>query len=150
MEKLKSDTKDRELLVSRTIDAPVDLVWEMWTDPKHITQWWGPDGFTSTIQKMDVRPGGKWNLVLHGPDGTDYINNIIFTEVKKNEKLVFEHVSDPRHFTEVKFEEQGDKTLITWHMIFETVEQFREVVRKHNADAGLKQNMDKLIRYLKR
>lgn len=72
MENKKSSTQDREIILSRKLNAPIELVWEVWTKPEHIANWWGPDGFTNTINIMDVVNGGEWNLVMHGPDGTDY------------------------------------------------------------------------------
>ena len=76
-----ADTSEREILLSRVFDAPRNLVWEAWTDPRQVAQWWGPNGFTTTIEVMDVRPGGHWRHVMHGPDGTDYPNDIVFLEV---------------------------------------------------------------------
>ena len=148
MENKKNDTKDREIRLSRTLNAPVDLVWEMWTDPEHIANWWGPDGFTNTIGTMDIRPGGQWNLVMHGPDGRDYDNKSIFTEVVKHKKLVFEHVSEPRSRTTVEFEAKGEQTLLTWQMVFESAEVFLKVVKEHGAIEGMKQNVGKLEKYL--
>jgi len=72
---------DREIVTTRVVDAPRELVFRAWTEPEHVGQWWGPNGFTSTIQEMDVRPGGVWRLVMHGPDGTDYPNESIYLEV---------------------------------------------------------------------
>ena len=69
---MENNTKDRELLISRTLNAPIDLVWEVWTKPEHIANWWGPNGFTNTITKMEVTPGGEWDLVMHGPDAVSY------------------------------------------------------------------------------
>lgn len=66
------NTDTRELLIKRTLNAPIELVWEVWTKPEHIAQWWGPTGFTNTITKMDMVAGGEWVLTMHGPDGTDY------------------------------------------------------------------------------
>ncbi len=89
-----NDTKDRELLLTRTLNAPVALVWEVFTNAEHIANWWGPNGFANTITVMDVRPGGQWNLVMHGPDGTDYKNRSIFKEVILHKKIVFlKHVA---------------------------------------------------------
>jgi len=144
----KSNTHDRELLLTRVIDAPVALLWEVWTKPEHIANWWGPDGFTNTISKMDIKPGGEWNLVMHGPDGTDYTNKSIFKEVVLHKKLVYDHVSGPKFTASIQFEEQGDKTLLTWHMLFESHEQFVQVVKTFKADEGLKQNIEKLNLYL--
>src|SRR5882757_8916496 len=103
MESKKSNTADRELMLSRKLNAPIELVWEVWTKPEHIVNWWGPDGFTNTIHTMDVSPGGEWNLVMHGPDGTDYKNKSIFKEVIKYKKLVYEHFA-PNFIATVEFE----------------------------------------------
>jgi uncharacterized protein YndB with AHSA1/START domain len=148
MENRKSSTHDREIFISRKLNAPVDLVWEVWTNPEHIVNWWGPDGFTNTINAMDVVPGGEWDLVMHGPDGTDYKNKSIFKEIIPYKKIVYAHVSGPRFIATINFEEQGEQTLISWHMLFETAEEFIQVVKKFRADEGLKQNIEKLIVYL--
>ena len=66
----EAGTADREIVATRIYGAPRELVWRVWTDPKHIAQWWGPQGFTNTIREMDVRPGGAWRFTMHGPDGT--------------------------------------------------------------------------------
>jgi uncharacterized protein YndB with AHSA1/START domain len=148
MENLKSDTHDRELLLSRKINAPIELVWEVWTQPHHIAQWWGPNGFTNTITTMDVKPGGEWNLVMHGPDGTDYDNKSLFREVVLHKKIVYEHISYPHIIATITFEDEGEQTAINWHMLFDTAEDFIEVVKKHNAAEGQKQNIEKLNLYL--
>ena len=144
----KSNTADRELILTRTLNAPVELIWEMWTNPEHIANWWGPNGFTNTITKMDIRPGGEWDLVMHGPDGTDFINNSVFREVIVNKKIVYEHTSAPHFISTIQFEEQGDKTNLRWHMVFESREEFIQVVKTFKADEGLKQNVEKLSAYL--
>ena len=148
MENQKSSMHDREITISRKLNAPVDLVWEAWINPEHIANWWGPDGFTNTITKMDVRPGGEWDLVMHGPDGTDYKNKSIFKEIIPFKKIVYEHVSAPKFITTVNFEDLGKQTLINWHMLFESAEQFIQVVKTFKADEGLKQNIEKLSAYL--
>jgi uncharacterized protein YndB with AHSA1/START domain len=148
MENKKSNTQDRELALSRTLNAPVALVWELWTNPEHIVNWWGPNGFTTTINTMDVVPGGEWNLVMHGPDGTDYQNESIFKEVVPHKKLVYEHVSYPRFVATIDFEEQGEQTFINWRMLFESAEEFIEVAKAHGVVEGMKQNVEKLEMYL--
>jgi len=150
MENVKNDTRDRELIITRKINAPVKLVWEVWTKPEHIANWWGPDGFTNTITKMEVRPGGIWELIMHGPDGTDYPNKSIFREVLPLEKIVYEHVSEPHILVTVTFEKQGKQTFIHWHMLFDSREEFIEVVKKYKADVGLRQNVEKMVTYLER
>jgi uncharacterized protein YndB with AHSA1/START domain len=148
MENKKNSTQGREIVISKKLNAPVELVWEAWTKPEHISQWWGPNGFTTTINTMDVTPGGEWNLIMHGPDGTDFKNKSIFKELIPFEKIVYEHVSSPRFVATIDFEKQGEQTLITWHMLFETAEEFIQTVKTFKADEGLKQNIEKLNRFL--
>lgn len=146
--KEKSSTADREIRIERMLNAPIELVWEVWTNPDHIKNWWGPNGFTNTISKMDVKQEGEWNLVMHGPDGTDYKNKSVFKEIVKHKKIVYEHVSGPNYLATIEFEEQGDKTFLRWHMLFPTKEAFIQVVKTFKADQGLKQNIDKLTAYV--
>jgi uncharacterized protein YndB with AHSA1/START domain len=148
MENKNSGTHDRELIITRMLNAPVELVWEVWTKPEHNAQWWGPDGFTNTIAKMDVTPGGEWDLVMHGPDGTDYENKSIFRVVEPLEKIVYEHISYPHFISIITFEAQGEQTFITWHMLFDSVEEFIKIVKTYWAGEGLKQNIEKLSRYV--
>src|ERR1700744_510889 len=115
-----NDMKGRSLMMTRLVNAPVKLVWEVFTNPYHIKNWWGPNGFTNTIDTMEVKPGGTWEFVMHGPDGTDYKNKSVFTEIVKEERIVYEHVSSPKHTTTISFTAEGKKTLITWHMLFES------------------------------
>jgi uncharacterized protein YndB with AHSA1/START domain len=147
--KTAEDTSGRELVVSRMLNAPRDLVYKVWTDPKHIAQWWGPDGFTNTIIEMDVRPGGISRLIMHGPNGVDYPNRIIYTEVIKPERLVYMHGSDidddPNQFeTTITFEAKGNKTLLTMRAVFVSVEEFQKVVREYGALEGNKQTLNRL------
>ena len=139
---------DTELVISRTLNAPVELVWEVWTNPEHIKNWWGPAGFTDTIFKMEVKTGGVWEHVMHGPDGTDYKNKSVFKEVEFHKKIVFEHVSGPKFRATITFTAEGNKTHLNWRMQFESAEQLRQVIEVFKADEGLKQNVIKLEGYL--
>lgn len=143
-----SDTQDRELIVTRTFNAPIDLVWEAWSKPEHICNWWGPDGFTCTISKMDFRTAGEWRLVLHSPDGTDFNNESIFREVIPFKKIIYEHISYPHIVATITFEARGDKTYLHWHMLFASHEDFVKVVKTYGADKGQKENVVKLSAYL--
>jgi uncharacterized glyoxalase superfamily protein PhnB/uncharacterized protein YndB with AHSA1/START domain len=144
----RDSTKDRELIITRLLNAPRELVWKVFTEPEHIKNWWGPTGFTNTIDKMEVRPEGIWEFVMHGPDGTDYKNKSIYKEVVKHERIVFEHVSGPKFTATMIFEAQGEKTFLTWHMLFQSKEEFIQTVKTFKADEGLKQNIEKLNKYL--
>ncbi|MFI5154502.1 MAG: SRPBCC family protein [Chitinophagales bacterium] len=148
MEKEKTSTEDRELRISRLLNAPIELVWKVWTDPDHIKQWWGPDGFSNTITKMEIRPSGEWDLVMHGPDGRDYKNKSVFKEILKHKKIVYEHVTGPKFLATIEFESRGKTTFLQWHMLFETKEEFIQTVKTFKADEGLKQNIEKLNNYL--
>jgi uncharacterized protein YndB with AHSA1/START domain len=156
MTEMKSDalsTADREIAATRVFDAPRDLVWNVWTDPDHIAHWWGPKGFTNTIHTMDVRPGGVWDFIMHGPDGVDYPNKVTYLEVKKPELLVYDHgeEGEPTYFrVTVTFEDFGGKTKLTMQMLFETAQQRNKVAEKYGAVEGLKQNMEKLGEYLEK
>lgn len=144
-------TSDREIAITRVFNAPRDLVFKVWTDPKHIAHWWGPKGFTNTIEKMDVRPGGVWQFVMHGPDGVNYPNKVVYLEVKKPERLVYNHGEEgkPNFFqVTVTFEDQGNKTKLSMQMLFSTAEERNDVAEKYGAVEGLKQNMDRLADYL--
>lgn len=143
-----SGTKNRELSIERLINAPRELVWKVWTEPEHIKNWWGPSGFTNTIFKMEVKPGGEWEFIMHGPDGTDYKNLHIYKEVVKSGRLVLSHETAPKFLMTVNFVEQGNKTLVKIHSLFESAEQLEQVIKVFKADVGMKQNVDKLEAYL--
>jgi len=145
-----NDVESRSLTISRLFNAPIELVWKAWTEPEHIKNWWGPNGFTNTIFKMDVKPGGEWDLIMHGPDGTDYKNKSVFKEIVKHKKIVYEHVSGPKFLATIEFESQNDKTFLKWHMLFETAEEFIRTIKTFKADEGLKQNIEKLQAYLEK
>lgn len=138
----------RELVITRLLNAPRELVWEVFTNPEHIKNWWGPNGFTNTIDKMEVKPGGMWEFVMHGPDGADFRNVHVFKELKKPERIVLEHTTNPKFVITATFAGQGDKTLLTWHMLFESEEQLKQVIETFKADIGAQQNVDKLEAYL--
>ena len=147
-----TDTSDREIVHSRLLNAPRELVYEAFTNPEHVAQWWGPNGFTNTIHEMDVRPGGVWRFIMHGPNGTDYPNRIVFTTVQPPELLVYEHGSDidddPHRFhVTTTFEDQDGKTLITLRLLCSSVEQCEER-KKFGAVEGGRQTLARLEEYL--
>ncbi|MGH6771211.1 MAG: SRPBCC family protein [Xanthobacteraceae bacterium] len=149
----QTGTADREIVLTRVYDAPRDLVWTAWTDPKHVVHWWGPNGFTNTIHEMDVRPGGVWRFIMHGPDGRDYKNRINFIEVKRPERLVYTHGGDddvePVNFhVTVTFEDQGGRTKVTLRSVFPTAEERDRVVKEYGAIEGGRQTLARLADYL--
>ncbi len=138
----------REIVKTRIFDAPRERVWQVWTEPKHVAQWWGPNGFTNTIHTMDVRPGGVWEFIMHGPDGTDFKNKIIFTEVVEPQRLAYEHVSGPKFRAMATFEARGDKTKLTMQMLFETAAEREKTATEFGAVKGLQQTLNRLGDYL--
>lgn len=138
----------RELSISRLIHAPIELVWEAWTQPEHIRQWWGPEGFSNTIHKMELKPGGEWEFVMHGPDGTDYRNKHIYLELHKPDRIVMKHVSFPPFTMTASFEARGPKTLVTLHSLFESDEQLAEVIKVFKADEGMVQHITRMDDYI--
>jgi uncharacterized protein YndB with AHSA1/START domain len=137
-------TEGRELTHTRLFAAPRALVWRLWTEAEHIVRWWGPRGFTTTIHEMNVRPGGTWRFIMHGPDGTDYANENIYDEVVAPERLSFQHVLPPHHFFTATFTVEGDQTRVRVHMLFPTVAEREHVVKQYGADEGMVQTLDRL------
>jgi len=132
----------RAIVVTRVFDAPRSLVFDAWTDAKHVGNWWGPRGFATTTHEMDVRPGGVWRLTMHGPDGVDYQNKITYLEVAKPERLVYDHGGAGARVT-VTFEDQAGKTRLTLRMVFRSAEARNAVVKMHDAIEGANQTLDR-------
>lgn len=145
---MENNNSDRTIAIERTFNAPIELVWEMWTNPDHIKNWWGPNGFSNTIYTMDMKVGGEWDLVMHGPDGTDYKNKSVFREIIHHRRIVYDHISGPKFTATVDFESRGNTTHIRWEMLFLSKKQLIEVVKEYNAAEGLKQNAERLDTYM--
>lgn len=143
------EPSSREIVLVREFDAPPELVFDAWTDPRHIVKWWGPDGFTNTTSSMEVRPGGEWIFVMHGPDGTDFDNRIVFLEVSRPARLVYAHGSsdpdDPSRFdVTVTFEDLGGRTRLTMRSLFATADARDFAVREFGAIEGGRQTLARL------
>lgn len=139
-----ADTSDREIVVTRVFDAPRALVFKAWTDPKHLAHWWGPNGFTLTTYELDFKPGGSWRSVMHGPDGRDYQNEVVYVEIAEPERLVYRHVSAPQFQMTVTFADDGGKTRLRAQMLFESAELRDRTIKAVGAVEGLKQTLGRL------
>lgn len=144
---------DCELITTRVLAAPPEVVFDVWTDPAHITHWWGPDGFTTTTHAMDLQPNGHWRFTMHGPDGRNYENRIEFIEVTRPSRLVYRHrdegeVEPVRFHVTVTFASLGKKTLLTMKMIFEDPGDLSRTEDAYGASEGLLQTLARLARYL--
>jgi uncharacterized protein YndB with AHSA1/START domain len=149
-----TNTADREIVITRVFDAPCELVWEAMVNPKHVVHWWGPNGFTATIEKMDVRVGGVWKHVMHGPEGTDYPNSSVFKEIVKPERIVYSHGGGKEggpgaHFVAIwTFEDLGEQTRLTIRGVFDSPADRDFVVKEYGAIEGGKQTLQRLADYL--
>jgi len=141
-------TADREIVATRVVDAPREHVFEMFTDRQHVARWWGPKGFTSTIDEMDVRPGGVWRFVMHGPDGIDYKNKIVYDEIARPERLVYTHTGGAQFQATATFTSYGEKTVLAMRMLFESSRERDRAVKKFGAIEGLSQTLDRLEAYV--
>lgn len=150
---------DREIIITRTFNAARQLVYEVWTDPKHIAQWFGPEGFTTRVTEMDLRPGGKWCYVMIAPDGTEYPSQGVFREVVPLERIVtsdefgegIEKVLDidlPQGMVvTTTFEDLDDKTRLTIRIVHESVDDRRKH-EEMGVVAGWNSSFDCLDQYL--
>jgi uncharacterized protein YndB with AHSA1/START domain len=147
-----SSTADREIVTTRLIDAPRELVFAAWTEAKHVGHWFGPDGFTTITHSMDVRPGGVWRFTMRGPDGKDWPNVVTYEEVVPPERLVYMHGNDrePDMFhTTVTFADEGGRTALTMRAVFKTAAARAQVVRENGAIEGAQQTVSRLERYVR-
>lgn len=151
---IKPDTADREIVASRIFNAPRELLWEAWTDPDKVTHWWGPNGFTTTTIEIDIRPGGIWKHIMHGPDGTDYPNLTRYVEVIKPERLVYinsggsDDIPHIEYRATVTFENERGKTRLTMRMVFSTSSERDRVAGEYGAVEGLEQHLERLTQFL--
>lgn len=145
--------KSNEFHITRVYDAPVRVVWDAWTDPKQVAQWWGPRGFTLTTHSKDLRPGGNWVYTMHGPDGVNYPNKTIYYEVEECAKLVYDHGGNddrpPLFRVTVLFSEVDGKTKMEMSMRCPTPEA-AEDIQKFIKKASGESTWDRLAEYLEK
>ena len=142
---------DRQIVLVRVFETPREVVYRAFTEQEQVAKWWGPTGFSLTIHEMDVRPGGTWRFIMHGPDGVDYPNTIVYEEVISPERLVWTHSGaddEPSFRSTVTFDEFMGMTALTMRMAFETAEERDLVVKTHNAIEGGNQTLDRLGEHL--
>lgn len=150
---------DREIVITRTFDAPRQLVWQAWTQPEHVAQWWGPRGFKTRVTELDLRPGGVWRYVMIGQDGTEYPVKGVFREVVPYERIVtsdefdegFEHPAAgglPQGIVlTATLDDLGDKTRLTLSIAHPTSEDRRQH-EKMGVVAGWNSSFECLDEYL--
>jgi uncharacterized protein YndB with AHSA1/START domain len=141
---------DRELLITRTFDAPRKLLFEAWTRPEHLARWSGPHGFTTTQDKMDLRPGGAYRACLHAPDGRDHWVRGVYREIVEPERLVFTHAWEDEDgqpgletVVTVTFEERGNQTEMRFHQAF-----FETTASRDGHQSGWSESFQRLAEHL--
>lgn len=149
-----SAASHREIVHTRLIDAPREQVFAAFTEPARVARWWGANGWTTTTDVMDVRPGGVWRFIMHGPDGTDAPNRIVYSEVVTPERLAYAHGEDsddtPAMFhVTVTFDAEGAKTCLTMMSVFATREERDKSVDSGAVEGG-QQMLDRLEQFLAR
>ncbi|MEY4722651.1 MAG: hypothetical protein RLZZ324_164 [Candidatus Parcubacteria bacterium] len=147
------DIKEKQIEITRVIAAPRERVFAAWTDPVHIAEWWGPEGFTTTTKEFELRVGGVWRHVMRGPDGKEYPNKTTFTAIEPPSRLAYT-LSDDDAGTmkpfdaEILFDDEGGKTRVTLRMTFADAEQKRMQVEDIGAIEGGNQTLGRLEKHL--
>ena len=124
---------------TREIKAPVEAVFQAISDPMRLARWWGPDGFTSTFHEFEFTPGGCWNFTMHGPDGTSYPNQALFTEIIPNSSVVIKHVAQPHFLLSITLTPSASGTLISWDQEFEDPTMANNI--RHIVEPANEQNL---------
>jgi uncharacterized protein YndB with AHSA1/START domain len=154
---MTADRMALELVISRVFDAPRELVWQAWTDPRHILGWWGPAGFGSQSCEAELRVGGRFLLEMRAPDGTVHPCRGIYREIVEHERLVYSSEADDRHpcgaglpprsLVTVSFTAQGRQTLLTIHTRFETA-ACKEAAAEARFVVSWREGLERLAEYI--
>src|ERR1700747_1432956 len=148
----QSAKADREIVTSRVISAPRELVFEAFTEVRHLSRWGGPEGVTTTARTCECRVGGECDFVRHGPDGTDSQEWISWTEIAPPERIALRHGEsrgDPDAFESVlTFAPDGAAARIEMRAVFPTKELRDEAVEKYHAIEGGQQTLSNLAAYV--
>ena len=149
---MSTPESEREMVVSRVIDGPRELVFRAYTTAEHLTRWYGPNGITTSTRAFEFRPGGVWEFTMHAADGSEFPNWIEWLEIVPPERIVYRHGDgrdDPRSFVStVTLVARGDATEITLRAVFKTKEQRDEVIEKYNALEAGQQTLGNLAAYV--
>ncbi len=136
---------NREIYSSRVLSSPIEIVYEAFSNPAHLSKWWGPNGFTNTFHEFDLRPEGNWILTMHGPEKGHYENSSVFKSIEPFKLISWKRISKPLFEMEVEFKKLSDsETEISFRMKFETAEECSKI--KNFAGPKNEENFDRLER----
>ena len=138
----RSDTR------SKLIAASTEEVFAAMSDPVRVARWWGPEGFTNTIRVFEFRPGGRWLLTMHGPDGKDYPNESRFGRIVANRVVEIEHLSGHHFLLTIQLQDQGPITQVCWQQAFDTAEHYAQIAAF--VAAANEQNLERLAAEVRR
>lgn len=151
LDKFAEVVEERKLVISRLVDAPQHLVWQAFSQPEHLIKWWGPTGFTNTFEKFEFREGGEWLFMMHGPDGKDWPNKIVFTTIHPEEYVAYDHSDQDGNDAfkaDIRMDKQGDRTMVTLSLCFDSKAARDEKVRAVGAIDGGFQTLSKLAKHV--
>lgn len=143
-----ASTESRSDTRSVFVDADRGQVFAAIEDPARIARWWGPDGFSNTIEIFEFVEGGRWRSIMHGPDGADYPNESLFLEIVRERRVVVEHLSGHRFILTLDLVQEGGGTRVDWRQTFDTREHYEQIaafVAKAN-----RQNLERLVAEVRR
>lgn len=127
---------------SREIPATVEQVFAAISDPKRLSRWWGPAGFTNTFTVCEFKNGGRWSFTMHGPDGRNYPNENVFAEIESPRKIVVQHASEPKYHLTIVLSSSAVGTVVSWSQAFESSEVASRI--KHIVVPANEQNLERL------
>lgn len=136
-------TPESEIVSTRNVNFPIELVFKAWSEPNYLKIWWGPKGFTNTFNEFDFRVGGKWSFIMHGPDKGNYSNECEFIKIEKPNLIAWKRYSKPLFQVVATFEElSNNNTKIVFKMLFDTVFECHKL-KPYVVDKN-EENFDKL------
>lgn len=127
---------------TREIPATVEQVFAAFSDPERLAKWWGPAGFTNTFDTCEFKKDGRWSYVMHGPNGGNYRNESVFTEIEPPTRIIIQHISEPKYLLTVTLTPSGQGTLVSWSQEFEKPEVASRI--EHIVVPANEQNLDRL------
>ena len=133
---------DAIVRTERLLSATLRDVFAAFEQPDRLAQWWGPNGFRNTFEQFEFKSGGRWNFVMHGPNGVNYPNVSVFREITRDTKIVIEHVSQPHFTLTVTLTARGDNTDLVWEQAFENAEVAERM--RPLCEPANEQNLDRL------
>ncbi len=146
---IPNPTPDSEIVCSRILGFPQELVFRAWSEPNHLKNWWGPAGFTNTFHEFDFQVGGKWNFTMHAPTQGNFENRCEFIQIQKPALIAWKRHSKPLFQVLATFEAlEPERTKVTFKQLFETPEECAKL-KKHVLDKN-EENIDRLEAELER